>query len=112
MRKIGSLGEELAVSALLAEGCEIVARNWRCRHGEIDLVVKDGPYLVFVEVKTRTTDKRGTAAEAVDVRKQKKLRLLARHFVFETGLTAPAYRFDVVAISGREKSVKIIKNAF
>jgi putative endonuclease len=112
VKKLGSLGEKKAAQALGAAGYEIIAQNWRCRHGEIDLVAKDGPVLVFVEVKTRTTDSRGTAAEAVDFRKQNKLRQLARHFVYETGLTASAYRFDVVTVTGRDNTVRIIKNAF
>ncbi|NLM45600.1 MAG: YraN family protein [Firmicutes bacterium] len=112
MKKLGRLGEEKAAQELSKAGYEIIAKNWRCRYGEIDLVAKDGPVIVFVEVKTRMTDSCGTAAEAVDSRKQKKLRLLARHFVYETGLTASAYRFDVVAVNGRNDTVRIIKNAF
>jgi putative endonuclease len=87
-----------------------VARNWRCREGELDLVVQRGRELVFVEVKTRTSDRFGLPAEAVTVRKQQRLRGLAVRFLAEAGGGASSLRFDVVAILGGR--VQVIEAAF
>ncbi|NLZ38117.1 MAG: YraN family protein [Firmicutes bacterium] len=112
MRKIGLRGEDIAVSHLKDNGYKILARNWRCERGELDIVAKDGEILVFVEVKTRRTDRHGTPAEAVDIRKQERLRLLALYYIHQTGTTAPAYRFDVVAVEAQTEKVTLYKNAF
>lgn len=112
MSTLGKKGEALAAARLEAEGYQILTRNWRCPRGEIDVVAKDGDTLVFIEVKTRRSALCGSAAEAVDVRKQERLRLLARHFLFEQRCGAPAYRFDVVAVNLSNQTITIIKNAF
>jgi putative endonuclease len=112
MKTLGQNGEELAASHLIAEGYSIVARNWRCNRGEIDLVGMDGNTLVFIEVKTRRSFGCGSAAEAVDARKQEKLRLLARHYLHEQKTGAAAYRFDVVAVEGDPPQITLYKNAF
>ena len=107
---LGAHGEDLAASWYEAHGYEVVARNWRCREGELDLVVQRGPELVFVEVKTRTSDRFGLPAEAVTVRKQRRLRTLAVRFLAQAGGGASSLRFDVVAIlAGR---VQVIEAAF
>jgi putative endonuclease len=111
MKSLGQRGEELAADRLQAEGYLIVARNWRCSRGEIDIIAKDGETLVFLEVKTRRSGRYGTPAEAVDTRKQEKVRQLARTFMYEERKTAPQYRFDVVTVDG-DGNVTIIKNAF
>lgn len=112
MKNIGLRGEDVAASYLENNGYDIMARNWRCQRGELDIVGKDGEILVFIEVKTRRTNKSGTPAEAVDARKQTKLRTLALHYIHQTGITAAAYRFDVVAVEGKAEKVTLIKNAF
>ena len=76
----------------------IVARNFRCRAGEIDLVALDGPVLVFVEVRSRRSDRAGTPLESVDVRKQEQVARVARHFLAMRGLGDREARFDVVGI--------------
>ncbi len=74
---LGRHGEQLAAQHLLARGYRIVDRNWRCRHGEIDLVARDGDALVFVEVKTRTSTAYGHPFEAITRTKLARLRQLA-----------------------------------
>ncbi|MCR3922808.1 MAG: YraN family protein [Firmicutes bacterium] len=112
MKALGQRGEVVAATFLKNLGYTILAKNWRCERGELDLVAKDGQILVFIEVKTRKSYRRGTPAEAVDTRKQEKLRLLAHYYIHQTGNTAPAYRFDVVAVDGKSEEVTLFKNAF
>jgi putative endonuclease len=109
-RTLGADGEARAAEWYQARGYHVVARNWRCRDGELDLVVRKGSELVFVEVKTRTTDRFGVPAEAVTPLKQRRLRGLAARFLRETGTGADTLRFDVVAIlAGR---LEVIEAAF
>jgi putative endonuclease len=107
---LGAHGEDLAASWYEGHGYRVVARNWRCREGELDLVVQRGRELVFVEVKARTSDRFGLPAEAVTVRKQQRLRGLAVRFLAEAGGGASSLRFDVVAILGGR--VQVIEAAF
>lgn len=112
MNTLGRKGEELAAAYLERNGYRILARNWRCPRGEIDIIARDGNELVFVEVKTRRSPHFGPPAGAVDTAKQERLRLLARHYIFETGTTAPCYRFDVAEVQPDRGHVNIIKEAF
>jgi putative endonuclease len=107
---LGAHGEDLAASWYERHGYEVVARNWRCREGELDLVVRRGRALVFVEVKARTSDRFGLPAEAVTIRKQQRLRTLAVRFLAEAGGGASSLRFDVVAILGGR--IQVIESAF
>ncbi|MGQ0831804.1 MAG: YraN family protein [Microthrixaceae bacterium] len=109
-RALGAEGEERAAAWYEANGYQVVARNWRCRDGELDLVVRRGSELVFVEVKTRSTTRFGVPAEAVTSVKQRRLRGLALRYVRETHTRADALRFDVVAIVGGE--LDVIQAAF
>lgn len=107
---LGAHGERLAARRYEDHGYEVVARNWRCADGELDLVVRDDRRLVFVEVKTRSSDRFGHPAEAVTPAKQRRIRRLARRFCDDTGHRAPQLRFDVVAIlRGR---VEVIEGCF
>jgi putative endonuclease len=109
-RAMGADGEDRAAAWYEAEGYEVVSRNWRCRDGELDLVVRRGRELVFVEVKARTTDRFGIPAEAVTPAKQRRLRGLAARYLADTGTRAARLRFDVVAIlAGR---LEVIEAAF
>ena len=109
-RALGAEGEGRAAAWYEARGYTIEARNWRCRDGELDLVVRRGRDLVFVEVKTRTSDRFGLPAEAVTPAKQRRLRGLAARYLSDTGTRAGNLRFDVVAIlAGR---VEVIEAAF
>ena len=109
-RALGADGEARAAAWYEANGYTVVARNWRCRDGELDLVVRRGRELVFVEVKARTTDRFGIPAEAVTPAKQRRLRGLAARYLRDTGTHAGNLRFDVVAILAGD--LQVIEAAF
>lgn len=96
-RLLGRWGEALAAAYLRDKGYRILASGWRCRYGEIDLVAADRTFLCFVEVKLRKSNAFGRAAEAVDRRKQERLRATAQLYLEQTP-TALQPRFDVVEI--------------
>ncbi|MEU7898495.1 YraN family protein [Nonomuraea sp. NPDC049152] len=91
--ELGKRGEQVAVDYLRAEGMQILDRNWRCRHGEIDVIAEDGTNLVVIEVKTRSGRTHGTALEAVRPAKLARLRMLAAKW-----LAAQPRRFDFVRV--------------
>ena len=109
-RALGAAGEARAAAWYRAHGYDVMHRNWRCARGELDLVVRRGRELAFVEVKTRRTDRFGTPAEAVTREKQRRLRSLAFRYLDETGHRAGALRFDVVSILGAQ--LEVIEAAF
>lgn len=96
----GKSGEDLAVAELERRGYSILARRYRTRHGEIDIVATDRGTLVFVEVKARTTGEFGTAAEAVTPAKRRRLVRMALDYLARSRAGEVACRFDVVAIDG------------
>lgn len=110
-RAVGTAYEKLAGEYLKQQGYEILEYNFRCRIGEIDMIAKDGAYLVFVEVKYRSSGKSGNPLEAVNQRKQRVISKVASYYCLTHGYdeTKPC-RFDVVAISGEEYT--LIQNAF
>lgn len=97
-KRLGEWGEKVAAIHLEAKGYEIVARNWRCARGEIDIVARAGEVLVFVEVKTRRGREMGTPEEGVTARKASRLLDLARHYLYENDLDEVAWRVDMVAV--------------
>jgi putative endonuclease len=101
---LGILGENLAVAELERRGYAIVARRYRTRHGEIDIVAEDGGTLVFVEVKARATGEFGAAAEAVTRRKQLRLASMATEYLSRNSIADRLCRFDVVAIDDADSS--------
>jgi putative endonuclease len=107
---LGQSAEARAESFLNAHGLVSVARNWRCRFGEIDLIMQDGATRVFVEVRLRSRDDFGGAAASVTAAKQKKLLAAARQYL-TTLKTLPPCRFDVVALTGNAPP-DWIRNAF
>ena len=111
---LGELGENLAVEALERKGYSIIARRYRTRYGEIDIVAEDGDTLVFVEVKARTDAECGDAAEAVTRRKQLKVIAMATDYLARNVPVARPCRFDVVAIDDCESrpQVTLYKAAF
>ena len=111
---LGSLGESLARTALEQRGYAIIATRYRTRAGEIDIVARDGGCLVFVEVKARRHIDRGTPAEAVTPRKQRRIIAMARDFLARYRSDATSCRFDVVAVlvADGEPQVEVIRNAF
>lgn len=113
-QQLGRLGEKMAAQALAAAGRTIVARNWRCTAGEIDIVAQDGDTLVVVEVRTRRGDAYGTPEESMTPPKQAKLVELGQTYVQETDWAGP-WRIDVVAVQlnrrGRLERLEVIENA-
>lgn len=110
----GMTGEDAATDTYLRRGYRVVARNWRCRLGELDLVVEREGVLVFCEVKSRRDGAFGGGYEAVTRRKQAKLRSLAEAFLQATAARPRAMRFDVasVAMSGMRSAVELFEDAF
>jgi len=96
--EIGRRGEDAAAAYLERIGLLIEARNWRCPAGELDIVARDGETLVLCEVKTRRSERAGTAEEAVSPAKQRKLVRLAQAYLLTRGSNPEQVRFDVVAI--------------
>ena len=111
---IGPRGEDAAAEAYRRRGYRIVARNWRCRIGELDLVVERRGVLVFCEVKSRRGTAFGVGFEAVTRRKQTKLRWLAEAFLQATGSRPLGIRFDVasVAVRAERSAVELFEDAF
>jgi putative endonuclease len=111
---LGKTGEDLACGELERRGYAIVARRHRCRGGELDVIARDGPTLVFVEVKARQGQAFGDAAEAVTWRKQRRIVRLACEYVMRHNLAGCPCRFDVVSIqfdAGRPV-IEVFQNAF
>ena len=110
----GAWGEELVATWYLEHGYAIVARNWRCRQGEIDIIASSGSVLVICEVKTRANADFGSPASAVDVNKQQRLRRLAAHWLSENPNSRVSVRFDVAAVIGPKDKVtlEVIEAAF
>jgi putative endonuclease len=109
-RALGARGEALAARWYEARGYTVVDRNWRCREGEIDLVLVQGRQLVFCEVKTRSSDAYGTPAEAVTRTKQLRLRRLGARWLDEHDVRPAGIRFDVACVVGT--TVDVIQSAF
>lgn len=97
-QETGRRGEDAAAAYLERIGMTIVDRNWRCPSGEVDVVFLDGQTLVLCEVKTRSTDAKGTPEEAVTPQKQKRIAKLARTYLAEAGAEPAEVRFDVISI--------------
>lgn len=95
---LGAHGEQLAAQYLQSAGMEIIGRNWRCRYGELDLIVRDAGVTAFVEVKTRSGLGYGIPAEAVTPEKQRRIRKLALLWLTEQDGPWQRIRFDVVSI--------------
>ncbi|MCU0309999.1 MAG: YraN family protein [Acidimicrobiales bacterium] len=107
---LGAHGEALAARWYEARGYRVVARNWRCRDGELDLVLTRGRTLVVCEVKTRSSAAFGSPAEAVTPAKQARIRRLAVRWLEETGSRPGHLRFDVAGVIGAD--VEVIEAAF
>ena len=93
-----------------AQGYEVVARNWRCRAGELDLIVRRGRTFVFCEVKTRSSDAFGAPVEAVNRQKQVKVRHLAARWLEDSPMRPTDIRFDVASVMAGE--IEVLEGAF
>jgi putative endonuclease len=113
--RLGESGEDLACAALRRDGYEILARRYRCRFGEIDIIARDGPTLVFVEVKCRSGVEFGSGAEAVTGWKQRHILRVAQEYLSRQDAGDVPCRFDVVVVTfdgqGRP-GVEVIPSAF
>jgi putative endonuclease len=108
---LGVSGEDAAAAWYLAHGYQVVARNWRCRDGELDLIVRQGRVYVFCEVKARTTDAFGAPVEAVTRTKQGRIRRLAARWLEEAAPVRPReIRFDVASVLAGD--LEILEGAF
>ena len=119
---MGALGEQVAWDPLAARGYELLDRNFRTRHGELDIVARDGRCLVFCEVKARVVDGRAGAfgpLTSVGVRKQRRLRSMARQWLGDRGRPragGDSIRFDAIGVTfspaGRLLALDHVENAF
>ncbi|MES2741619.1 MAG: YraN family protein [Pseudomonadota bacterium] len=96
-QRLGQAGEAAALAYLLGQGLSLVERNFRCKGGEIDLIMRHGAQLVFVEVRQRAGASHGGAAASVTPAKQRRL-ILAAQVYLQSLASVPPCRFDVVAI--------------
>ncbi|WP_051286956.1 YraN family protein [Paenibacillus taiwanensis] len=117
-RARGAQAEQLAAAYIESLGWLIEARNWRCRSGELDLIARDGDCIVFIEVRSRNMAAAsfGTAREALDVRKQMKVRSIAEIYIARKQLEGNKMRCDAVVITyrddGQEPILEHIQSAF
>lgn len=111
---LGNRAENLAHKYLVKQGLKSVTRNYRCRFGEIDLIMTDEEYLVFIEVRYRRSQTFGGALQSIDARKQDKLRRTAQNYLIHHKMNDTACRFDILCLDGRQEKPEIewIKNAF
>jgi len=112
-RKIGALAEQHACEHLIAAGLTWVASNYSCRMGEIDLIMRDGAYLVFVEVRARSSQAFGGAMASVTYSKKQKLIKTALMYLMVNNIhDKESIRFDVLSFEGAPAGVSWVKNAF
>ena len=110
-RLLGASGEQAVADWYEARGYQVMARNWRCREGEVDLVVRHGRKFVFCEVKTRTSDAFGAPVEAVTRTKQMRLRRVAARWLEDEAPVRPReIRFDVASVLGG--AIQVVEGAF
>lgn len=112
-QKTGFAAEQRACTYLSNQGLQWIESNYRCRWGEIDLIMRDGKYLVFVEVRSRVSRSFGGAVASVTYVKQQKLVKTAMHYLLLKKMhDKQPIRFDVLGLEGKEAHVEWIKNAF
>ncbi len=111
-KEIGNIGERIAEKYLKNLGYIIVERNYKTDIGEIDIIANDGNYLVFVEVKAKNSLEFGFPSEEVDVRKQRKICMVAAQYIKRNMFFDSAVRFDVVEVYLNTREVNHIVNAF
>lgn len=107
----GDGAEAAAAGFLSARGLKILARNYRCRAGEIDIIAQSGGTTVFVEVRARASDSFGGAAASITAAKRRRLLTTARHYLAQQGAHCPC-RFDVVLLTGVPPQIEWIVDAF
>jgi len=113
-RDTGILGEKLAKDFLKKQGYRIIETNYRCPEGEIDIVARHKDYLVFVEVRTKTSLEFGSPEESITQTKQERLKSIAYRYQQTHNNLPPLWRIDVVAIElkrGKLSRIELIENA-
>ena len=112
-KNVGDRGEDFAVDLLSKKKYEIIERNYRFGHGEIDIIAKKKPFIIFIEVKTRRTNYFGEPFTFVDKRKQNFIINAANEYILKNNIHEEA-RFDIVSIlyNDRKKDINHIKDAF
>lgn len=113
--KLGLVGEKLAANHMKNKGYCILDQNYRTKIGELDIIAKKDNSIVFIEVKTRTSNVYGRPSEAVDTKKQKKIRRLSQQYIVYKNLKENwIYRFDVIEVHiiGKKYKIEHIENAF
>jgi putative endonuclease len=109
-RAVGAYGERLASRYLQAAGLVLLARNWRCGEGEVDLILADGDDVVFCEVKTRRSALFGPPAEAVGAAKVKRLRRVAACWLAQSSRHPREVRFDVVSVLPQRRGAPVVEH--
>jgi putative endonuclease len=109
-KAVGEYGERVAERYLTAAGLVVLDRNWRCSDGEVDLILQDGPDVVFCEVKTRRSDAFGSPAEAIRTAKVRRLRKLAVRWLIETEQHPRELRFDVVEVLMHQRDGVLVEH--
>ncbi len=110
-REVGTNFEQKAANFLAEQGYHLLARNFRCRLGEIDLIGRDGEYLCFIEVKYRSSTTKGFPAEAINYNKMRRITRTAQFYMLSHKISQNTpCRFDAVVIL--DKDISLIKNAF
>jgi len=109
-RRLGARGEELARRSYEDAGYEVLASNWRCDEGELDLICRSGSVLVVCEVKARSSSAYGSPAEAVSAAKQRRIHRLAARWLREHDVHWSELRFDVAEVRGNQ--VEVLEEAF
>lgn len=112
-QKKGELGEDKALDYLSKQGLKLVARNYRCRLGEIDLVMNDPVYLIFIEVRSRINTAFGGGLASITYAKRQKIIKTTSHYLLTHKINErQPIRFDVVSIDGQSGELQWIKDAF
>lgn len=114
-KELGAYGEALAAQFLLKQGYKVRERGYRCPEGEIDIVAEQGEFLVFVEVKSRSSDAFGTPEESITATKRRHLTATALHYLATHSNLPPSWRIDVVALElgpgGKVERIALVENA-
>lgn len=112
-QQTGLIAEQQARNYLVGKGLRWIASNYRCRWGEVDLIMGDGKTLVFVEVRARVSAEFGGATGSITLQKQRKIIKTAMHYMVAKNLyTTCNGRFDVISVQGTSSQIEWIKNAF
>lgn len=101
-QRVGKWGEQIAVEYLVSRGCEVIGQNVRTPYGEIDIITRQGDTIIFVEVKTRTSNKMGLPEESITARKREHMVACAGHYAAEHEIDH--WQIDVISIEGKPGS--------